>query len=80
MTMIVYMKTAEPQPRHRLIVTPGKTSDCSDFWEDGKPKIVTVTFFHGSVEVPDNLGRWLIDHGYARATRQRIIIPEGARL
>jgi hypothetical protein len=37
--------------------------------DDGKPLTISVRFVHGVAEVADNLGRFLIAHGYAKKTR-----------
>lgn len=65
--------------RHHLMVQPARQSHdkCSDFiGEDGEPILFNVEFVHGRATVADNLGRWMIDHGYAQASP--LILPESA--
>lgn len=55
---------------HRLYEMPGKVHpETSDFLgPDGKPVLMTIEFRDGVAEVPDNLGRFLIDAGCAKAS------------
>ena len=72
--MFVYMDCDHPKPRHELLCTPARNADSVEFKDEhGKPKMYQVIFEHGRAEVPDNLGRWLVDNGMA--VRSRIIKP-----
>jgi hypothetical protein len=75
--MRVYRKDHPDQiGRHHLMVQPARQSNdkSADFLDaQGEPKLFNVEFVHGKAEVPDNLGRWMIDHGYAQATA--LILP-----
>lgn len=70
------MKVYKPETRgrHRMFVQPGNTHKVSDFMDaNGKAKLITVEFFLGEADVPDNLGRYLIDQGMAQ--RSPILLP-----
>ncbi len=72
--MIVYSNTPEPRPKHEMYVTPSRNSDSVEFKDvTGRPVMFQVVFEHGRAEVPENLGRWMVDNGMA--IRSRIILP-----
>lgn len=52
----------------RTFVAPGKTVDSSDFRDkDGSPIMFEVVFDeHGRADVPDGLGRFMVDSGLAQ--------------
>lgn len=77
--MKVYRLGRPDQPgRHWLMLTPGATHPASDFMHaDGSAILFNVEFVNGCAEVPDNLGRWMLDHGYAQDTL--FILPPGFR-
>lgn len=55
--------------KHTTFAQPGGEFPVSDFMnEDGSPKLFTIEFLGGVAEVPDNLGRYLIDKGIASAS------------
>jgi len=57
-----------------MFVTPSFTSSSADFKDSqGNPITYTVSFDYGMAEVPDNLGRWMVDHGLAKTSL--IILP-----
>lgn len=64
--MIVY----HPVTRDRTTYTfcqPGRKHPVSDWLDDsGEPLSFNVKFEYGKAEVPDNLGRFLIDQGLAQ--------------
>jgi hypothetical protein len=56
--------------RHVLICHPGSDPVVGETvaeWRDieGKPTAINVEFLNGAAEVEDNLGKFLIDKGYA---------------
>lgn len=70
--MRVYLKTTAPRAKHTKMVTPARTSDSADFRDSrGAPVTYQVHFVDGRAEVPSNLGRWMIDEGYATS----LILP-----
>jgi hypothetical protein len=75
--MYVYRKGCPNKPgRHWLQVQPARLSnDHPSDWldEQGQPRMFNIEFMHGRTSVPDNLGRWLVDHGYAQETA--LILP-----
>lgn len=73
--MIVYRPQGTHIPRHFLYVQPAATPGCENSdWMDGEePKLFTIEFVHGRAEVPDNLGRYMIDNGLARMSP--ILLP-----
>ena len=74
--MFVYLPTTAP--RHTLFVQPGADHPISDWIADGKPRLFPVAFILGRADVPDNLGRYLIDQGYARSSP--LLLPADAGL
>ena len=61
--------------RDVLIVAPGAQYPNADWLEaDGRPRQFAIEFKGGSAVVDDELGRYLIDHGYAQASP--ILLPE----
>lgn len=71
-------------PRANIIVTVAPAADprgvkggvIADWLNaDGSPKNIEVAFVNGSVELPDELAKYLIDAKLARRTA--LIIPEG---
>lgn len=83
--MFVYLDAPRPAPRHTMFVCPGKDSDAAEFKDsEGKPEQFAVVFENGRAEVPDALGRWMVDHGVAKSTslfvprrRKVILLPDG---
>lgn len=82
--MIVYLVTESAVPVHRMFLCPGADSDSVEFRdESGKPRQYEVVFSNGRAEVPDNLGRWMIDHGHAKSSsliippHRTVLIPDG---
>ncbi|MGZ3307268.1 MAG: hypothetical protein ACXU85_01785 [Xanthobacteraceae bacterium] len=75
--MYVYRKGRPDAPgRHWLMVQPARQSHdkSSDFFDEkGEPILFNIEFVHGRASVADNLGRWLVDHGYAQDTA--LILP-----
>lgn len=72
--MIIYSNTAEPRPKHEMFVTPARNSDSVEFKdESGKPIMFSVLFEYGRAEVPQNLGRWMVDNEMAIVSR--LILP-----
>jgi hypothetical protein len=70
--VIVYQRTTQPVEKSSLFVNPSIDSDSVDFRNaDGSPRTFQVTFYRGRAEVPNNLGRWMVDHGYATS----LILP-----
>ncbi len=71
--MIVYatIEARDPEAPYTIHIAPGaEAPEVSDFLHpDGIPKTISVVFENGRAEVPDNLGRYLIDKGYAQKTR-----------
>lgn len=76
--MKVYLHGIQEQHNHRLFVQPGvEYPDVSDWHEaDGRPRLIEINFSFGCADVPDNLGRYLIDKGLAQET---MIITEVAQ-
>lgn len=75
--MLVYLPT--PSPRHTLFVQPGTEYPVSEWLADNrKARLIPVLFTHGRADVPDNLGRYLIDKGYARPSP--LLLPADAGL
>ena len=73
--MKVY-RHGEKEQNLALHVQPGIKVDDSDFKDmDGKPILITVQFRDGMADVPDNLGRYLVDNQLASKSRQRILVP-----
>lgn len=74
------MKVYRPDAMDRSIslhVAPGVEHPITDWlMPDGKPKQICVQFVLGVADVPDNLGRYLIDTGHAK--RSPLILPEAA--
>ena len=71
--MRIFLKTG-PQD-HKVFVTPGDKSDCSDFYlPDVSKRQYTVKFVGGEATVPSNLGQYMLDQGLAQKTR--FILPE----
>jgi hypothetical protein len=65
--VIVHQNTDKPSPRHRVHVTPGVKTGCSDFIDhEGKPRTFIVEFVNGRSEVPDNLGMWMRAQGLVK--------------
>lgn len=66
------MKVFLPGSRglHRLYAMPGNVHpETTDFLgADGKPTLMTIEFKDGVAEVPDNLGRFLVDTDAAKAS------------
>lgn len=63
--MKVYLKTGRRD--HRMFITPGTESDCSDFkFPDGTNRQFTVRFLSGMATVPSNIGQYLVDKGVAQ--------------
>jgi hypothetical protein len=78
-----------PVAEHTVIVCPavdvrqpvgtdGKRADPPADWVDyvdgeTKPKQIPVKFFHGQAEVPDLLGKYMVERGLAQKTR--LILP-----
>lgn len=64
------MKIYLPQhkdERHTVHIAPGKDIDTPEFRNpDGTFTLFTVTFDGGVAEVPDSLGKYMVDKGYAR--------------
>ena len=72
--MRVYLPGSKGRKAH--LVTPGNQFESSEFMdEDGKPRTFAVEFINGEADVPDNLARYLIDHGIAK--RSPLILPPG---
>ncbi len=66
--MRIFLKTG--RQNHKMFVTPGEKSDCSDFFmPDGSKRMFTVNFKDGEAEVTSNLGRYMLDAGLAQNTR-----------
>lgn len=67
------MDCPNPRKTHEMFVTPFD-SDSSEFKDSqGKLRTFVVTFEYGRADVPDNLGRWMVDHGLAKSSL--IILP-----
>lgn len=67
------MDCPNPNKTHEMFVTPFD-SDSAEFKDSqGKLRTYVVVFDYGRAEVPDNLGRWMVDHGLAKSSR--IILP-----
>lgn len=61
-----------------LMVQPGKSVDTSEFRDElGNAILFRVEFVNGVAKVPANLGRWLVDQGYAR--KSPIILPDDVK-
>ena len=74
--MLVYRPHDELRARHVIFVQPGRFYRESDWLDEGgNPRMFTVVFKKGRAEVPDNLGKYLIDQGQAQSSP--IILPEG---
>jgi hypothetical protein len=70
--VIVYQRTTMPSEKHTLFVCPSVNSDSVEFRnDDGSPRTFQVTFYRGRAEVPNNLGRWMVDNGYGTS----LILP-----
>ena len=71
--MIVFQRTTTPRPKSTLIVCPAKEGADSVEFRDasGEPLQIQVVFINGRAEVPNNLGRWMVDRGYATS----LILP-----
>lgn len=64
--MIIYHPVTRDRTTH-AICQPGNEYPVSDFLdESGKARTFVVEFKYGRAEVPDNLGRYLIDQGLAQ--------------
>lgn len=60
-------------------VTPGAIS--SEYLDDsGNPVVVDLLFVNGCCEVPDNLGRWMVETERASRHRYQIIVPNRSLL
>lgn len=61
---------------HTLFVAPAAEDATARVaeWQDkdGNPKTISVQFKGGAAEVPDNLGRFLVEHGHALKSRPLI--------
>lgn len=61
---------------HTIYVRPGVEHKNSDFLKaDGTPEQFAVVFREGVAEVPDNLGRYMIDSELA--ARSPLLLPAG---
>lgn len=79
--MIVHRPQDTRVPRHLVFVQPAATPQgrgVSEWMDGGKPRLFTVEFLGGRADVPDNLGRYLVDAGLARPSP--ILLPDDARL
>jgi hypothetical protein len=57
-----------------LFVQPGKDVKDTGFLDaDGNPLMISVQFKGGKADVPEQLGRWLLDKGYAAREHNRIV-------
>ena len=84
--MIVYSpNTSHGQKKkgtHTLYVCPAgdpdRKGECPSEWvnDRNEPVNFPVEFRNGRAEVPDNLGRYMIERGLARKTK--LILPEAA--
>lgn len=56
---------------HTVYVQPGNdVKECSEFFDSkGNALMINVIFKHGCAEVSDSVGKYMIDHNMARATR-----------
>jgi hypothetical protein len=73
--MRLFLKTPEPNPKFTQRVTfPQGTGEFSGV-------TVEIVYYVGVAnEIPDNLGRYLIDMGYASATPYTLITPGASSL
>lgn len=72
------MKVYHPGARGKstTFVQPGVHHPVSDWMDEaGNPRMFAVEFIEGVAEVPDNLGKYLIDRELASCSP--IILPEG---
>lgn len=77
--MRVYRPQDREVPQHAVLVQPGREYPVSEWMgEDGMPQLFRVVFQAGCAEVPDNLGKYMIDHEIAQ--RSPLILPRGAGL
>lgn len=80
--MHIYIPADADVPHKRVYVQPANTPQgkgVSDWVnEDGTAKLIPIEFRHGKASVEDNLGRYMIDHGFAQASA--LILPPGAGL
>lgn len=65
--MKVYLRTSEPRPRFTMMVTPG------DGFGENSNKTLTIIFLSGCAEVPDDVGRWMVDTGRASYSKYQLI-------
>lgn len=63
---------------HRLFVQPGKDHPESSAWHDkmGHATMFTVEFHNGVAKVDSQLGKYLVDKGYAQ--KSPLILPASA--
>ncbi|MFG1388815.1 hypothetical protein [Xanthobacter versatilis] len=61
--------------RVHVYVTPGarRESDPVEWWVGETPRMYDVEFNYGAAEVPDELGKYMLDHGMAG--RSKVVIP-----
>lgn len=61
---------------HLVFVSPAATPqgrECADWMDGEEPRTFRVAFRGGRADVPDNLGRYMIDTGQARLSP--VILP-----
>ena len=64
--------------RHTVFIQPGKDQPVSDWMDaDGKPRIFELVFVRGAADVPDNLARYMVDHGIAQWSP--LLLPPSVR-
>lgn len=57
-----------------LFVQPGKDVKDTGFLDaEGNALMISVQFKDGKADVPEQLGQWLLDKGYAARDRKRIV-------
>jgi hypothetical protein len=79
LNVFLHGSDGQPPPAHHVVImTPAAhlagQELPSEFVEaDGKPRNFEIMFVHGKAEVPDVLGKYMIEHKLAEKTR--LIIP-----
>ena len=60
---------------HRMFVQPGVQHPEVSEWREGlnAPKLIEVLFVNGVADVPDNLGKYLVDNELAK--KSRLLLP-----
>lgn len=78
--MRIFLPNHAANERVGMYVTPGKdrASDPAEWFNGkGEPESVAVEFRFGEADVPDPLGKFMVEGGYAQKTA--LLLPASAR-